>query len=111
MGSRNNNESAVPLVEIIDEKIDRPSHDLPNPANLILISGPEPLPLGGQPQTPMCESAILPTSTFGPHLTVPAVSRNASPTSLEASLLERKQRGVSGDGVTLGVIEGKGVQA
>ena len=66
MGSRNINESAVPLVEIIDEKINGPSHNLPNPVNLILISGPEPRPLGGQPQTPMHESVIPPTLTFGP---------------------------------------------
>ena len=110
MGSHNINEFAMPLVEIIDEKIDRPSHDLPNPVNLILISGLEPQPLGGQPQTQMHKSIIPPASTFGPHLVVPVPSQNASPTSLEACFFKRKQRGISGDGVTLRAVEGKGVQ-
>ena len=48
IGNRNNNESAAPPVEVLDEKIDGPSHDLPNPVNLILISGLEPQPLGNQ---------------------------------------------------------------
>jgi hypothetical protein len=84
IGNRGNHESTAPPVDVIDEKIDGPSRDLPDPVNLISISGPEPQPLGSQPQTPMHESSIPPASTFGPDLAVSIPSRNDSPVSLEA---------------------------
>ena len=78
IGNRNNNESAAPPVKALDEKIDGPSHDLPNPVNPILISGLEPQPLGGQSQITTHESTVPPASTFGPHLAATVFSKDLS---------------------------------
>jgi len=96
-----NNEPAPLFVEVVDEKTNVPHLDLPTVHTMFptSISSPNPQWLSSQPQTPN-ESTALPASTLGSHLTVAGPSRSTSPVSLEAYLLERKRRGVSGGGVT-----------
>jgi len=98
-----NTSGSTPLpVEAANKKTDVPYLDLPiPPMNPLVISGPDTQPPGSQPQTPMHHSPIpQPSTSSSPHLTGPIPSQNTPSTSLEAYLLERKRRGVSGGGVT-----------
>lgn len=86
-----NNESNMPP---INEKIDLPYLDLPNPhptnTNRLTISSTDPQPPFSQPQTPKLDSATPHTS----HLTPVTPPRITSP-SLEAYFIDRKRRSVS----------------
>lgn len=87
-------------VEVVN-KTNMPCLDLPiPPTNPVSIPSPGLQPSGSRPQTPIHHSPIPQASTSSPHFTVPVPPQNTPPTSLEAYLLERKQRGGSGSGVT-----------
>jgi len=106
IGERDNNESVALPIEVVDEKIGVPYHDIsvPRPANLVSIVGSDPQPPNNQLPIPTHESTIPQAPTFGPHLVAPTPSRSGSPSSLEAYFLERKRRGVSGGGSTPRVV-------
>ena len=91
---RNENECNVPPVDGTAEKISVPDPDLPNPHPMtqMTISDADPQLPHSQPQTPKLDSTVPHTS----HLTHVTPPRIASPGSLEAYLIERKRRGVSG---------------
>jgi len=100
-GDCNTGGSAAFPIGVVDKNTSVPCLDLPiPPMNPVFISSPGLQPPGSLPQTPVHHSPIPQASTSSPHLAVTVPPQNTPPTSLEAYLLERKQRGGSGSGVT-----------
>ena len=106
IGDRNNGESTTLPVEVVDEKVNGryPDPTVTHPANPVSATGSDPQPPDIQPQVSMHESAVPQALTFGQHLVAPTPSWSCFPAFLEAYLLEKKQRGVSGGGLTLRIV-------